>query len=408
MQTVSIRSLRGTNLRENVRKGLPLAITNHRVLIAVFLPLAAARVEHLIHYNWPHVAQSVVEGEQSLHTASAVVTLDDVISHEDDIGYEQGQVHKVRQRTGSFERLQAALNPSDARQESESASPSVITVRVGDLSAHLIEETGADGKSLAITHDRELLGVVIPVSRSLVDFLVEQNISRIMYNIALSERNIRAPDKMTTLDEASDHAEEASASQKLSVAPKDFPRVVATDRGVADKQQETDMELPTLGQEEFGTPRYQTGQHDPAITADRSVESNATRVFLCHSSSDKPRVRALRRRLLNDEIQPWFDEEDILPGQDWELAIRKAIRASDVVLVCLSRASISKVGYLQKEIKHVLDVADEQPEGTIFLVPVRLEPCDVPERLRRWQWVDLFEENGYPRLLRALRSHNGD
>jgi hypothetical protein len=112
--------------------------------------------------------------------------------------------------------------------------------------------------------------------------------------------------------------------------------------------------------------------------------------------------------LLDDKIQPWFDEEDILPGQDWDLAIRKAIRASDVVLVCLSRASVSKIGYLQKEIKHVLDVADEQPEGAIFLIPVRLEPCEVPERLRRWQWVDLFEEGGYPRLLRALGTHNSD
>jgi hypothetical protein len=103
-------------------------------------------------------------------------------------------------------------------------------------------------------------------------------------------------------------------------------------------------------------------------------------------------------------MQPWFDEEDILPGQDWELAIRKAIRASDVVLVCLSRTSVSKIGYLQKEIKQILDVADEQPEGTIFLIPTRLEPCDVPERLRRWQWVDLYEDAGYPRLLRALRT----
>jgi hypothetical protein len=132
------------------------------------------------------------------------------------------------------------------------------------------------------------------------------------------------------------------------------------------------------------------------------------KVFLCHSSSDKTSVRALRSRLINDGIQPWFDEEDILPGEKWEFAIKKAIRTSDMVLVCLSVASISKIGYLQKEIRSVLDVADEQPEGTTFLIPVRLEPCDVPERLNRWQWVDLFDENGYPRLIRSLRSRNLD
>jgi class 3 adenylate cyclase len=80
------------------------------------------------------------------------------------------------------------------------------------------------------------------------------------------------------------------------------------------------------------------------------------------------------------------------------------VRESDVVLVCLSRGSINKRGYVQREIKSALDVADEQPEGSVFLIPLRLEDCDVPERLTRWHWVNLFEESGYARLLRSLRS----
>jgi len=144
-------------------------------------------------------------------------------------------------------------------------------------------------------------------------------------------------------------------------------------------------------------------QHPPKAAAPRRPK-----VFLCHTSSDKPSVRALRRRLLEDGCQPWLDEEDILPGQDWDREIRRAIRASDLVLVCLSRTSVNKVGYLQKEIKSVLDVADEQPEGTIFVIPARLELCDVPERLRRWHWVDLFEDTGYSRLLRTVWNPRSD
>ena len=49
-----------------------------------------------------------------------------------------------------------------------------------------------------------------------------------------------------------------------------------------------------------------------------------------------------------------------------------------------------------------MDVADKQPEGTIFIIPLRLEVCDVPERLRSWQWVNLFEEDGYERLVMAF------
>jgi DNA polymerase IIIc chi subunit len=131
--------------------------------------------------------------------------------------------------------------------------------------------------------------------------------------------------------------------------------------------------------------------------------SRSLHVFLCHSSSDKPAVRKLYHQLRADGFEPWLDEENLLPGQNWKLEISKAVRSAHVVIVCCSGKSVSKTGYIQKEIRHALDVADEQPEDAIFLIPLRLEQCEIPERLRRWQWVNLFEETGYERLIRALR-----
>lgn len=128
------------------------------------------------------------------------------------------------------------------------------------------------------------------------------------------------------------------------------------------------------------------------------------RVFLCHSNGDKEQVRELYRLLTRDGHACWFDEEDLLPGQDWDYEITAAIRDSRFVLACLSQQSITKKGYIQKELKKALDVADEQPEGATYLIPVRLEKCTIPQRLRRWQWVDLFNDTGYDRLLLALRS----
>ncbi len=58
---------------------------------------------------------------------------------------------------------------------------------------------------------------------------------------------------------------------------------------------------------------------------------------------------------------------------------------------------------MQKEIRLALDVADEQPEGRIFIIPLRLEECDGPERLTRWHWVDYYTANGHDRLIRAVR-----
>jgi len=126
------------------------------------------------------------------------------------------------------------------------------------------------------------------------------------------------------------------------------------------------------------------------------------RIFLCHSSGDKPEVRKLYQRLSGEGFDPWLDEEDLLPGQNWKLEIAKAVQTSDVVIVCLSHKAIDKAGYVHKEIKDALDEAEKQPEGTIYLIPLKLEECDVPERLQRWHWVNLFEEKGYKRLMGSL------
>ncbi len=134
------------------------------------------------------------------------------------------------------------------------------------------------------------------------------------------------------------------------------------------------------------------------------IPSRSLRVFLCHSPADKPAVRELYQRLHDDVFEPWLDEEDLLPGQDLQLEIPKAVRNSDVVIVCLSRNAISKEGYVQKDLRDALDVADEKPEGTILLIPLKLERCEVPERLTRWHWVDHFDPNGYVRLIKALRA----
>ena len=131
------------------------------------------------------------------------------------------------------------------------------------------------------------------------------------------------------------------------------------------------------------------------------------KVFLCHASGDKPPVRELYKHLVNEGVDAWLDQEKLLPGQDWRLEIPQAVHAADVVVVCLSNKSLTKEGYVQKEIKFALDIAEEKPEGAIFLIPARLEDCSVPERLSRWHWVDLYEENGFSRLLRSLKLRAG-
>ncbi len=127
------------------------------------------------------------------------------------------------------------------------------------------------------------------------------------------------------------------------------------------------------------------------------------KVFLCHAHADRDSVRALYNRLIKDGVDAWLDKEKLLAGADWEYEIRKAVRESDVVVVCHS-TQFNQKGFRQKEVKIALEEADLLPKGEIFIIPARLEVCDVLDDLKRFHWVDLFETDGYEGLMRALRT----
>lgn len=126
------------------------------------------------------------------------------------------------------------------------------------------------------------------------------------------------------------------------------------------------------------------------------------KIFLCHASENKPIVKNLYDSLVAVGYEPWLDTEVLLPGMDWDLEIKKGLRASDAVIICLSSISVAKEGYIQKELKFAQDIQDEKPRGTIFLIPLRLDNCSTPFDLQDIQWGDYTAPNGFERLVRAL------
>ena len=110
-------------------------------------------------------------------------------------------------------------------------------------------------------------------------------------------------------------------------------------------------------------------------------------------------------RLKKNGMDVWLDRENLQPGQNWEHEIRKAILKSDVVVVCLSKEFNKQKGFRHEELKIALEKENLIPGDEIFIIPVRLEKCDMPKSLRHLHRVDLFERGGYKRLIRALRKH---
>lgn len=136
-----------------------------------------------------------------------------------------------------------------------------------------------------------------------------------------------------------------------------------------------------------------------------TFEKTSPNTFLCHSHSDRETVHALWSRLKRDGVDVWLDRENLQPGQNWEREIRKAIITSDVVVACLSRGFNKQNGFRHEELRIALEKAGLIPDGEVFIIPVRLEECDMPESLRHLHRVDLFEAGGYKRLLDALRKY---
>lgn len=129
----------------------------------------------------------------------------------------------------------------------------------------------------------------------------------------------------------------------------------------------------------------------------------APQVFLTYAHSDKHAVRRLYHRLTRYGIRVWLDEEALVSGQNWKYEIRQAILRSTIVVVCLSKQFNKQGGFRHEEVKIALRKAESLPDDQIFLIPVRLEKCDLPESLHQWQCVDLFETDGFKKLLKAVR-----
>jgi hypothetical protein len=125
-------------------------------------------------------------------------------------------------------------------------------------------------------------------------------------------------------------------------------------------------------------------------------------IFVSYSRKDLQTVRELYRRLTDMGYSLWFDQESLLAGQDWEQEIRRAIKSSSAVLMCLSSNWVGEPGYVQKELKLALEVMKEMPEGRIHTIPVRLDDCQVPPALERLHWVDMTAPQGLARLTAAI------
>jgi hypothetical protein len=143
--------------------------------------------------------------------------------------------------------------------------------------------------------------------------------------------------------------------------------------------------------------RRSSDTEDPAMEPPHKAGA-----FLSYSWEDKSQVMKIYHLLKSLGAELWIDRQEIRGGAEWELSIREQMRESQRVVIFLSSHSIRKAGFAWAEIRMAVRIAEQQPEGTPFIIPVKLDKCRLPELLSRWDCIDLFEPEGHQKLMGAL------
>jgi len=127
------------------------------------------------------------------------------------------------------------------------------------------------------------------------------------------------------------------------------------------------------------------------------------KIFISYAREDREIAESIYDKLRDAGFAPWMDIKDIRAGEMWERIISRAIEQADFILVCLSNHSVNKKGDIQREIKMALNYAERMLPGDIYLIPIRLDECSVPEPLNHLHTVDLYKPGEWEKLLSVLQ-----
>ncbi|MFB9704376.1 hypothetical protein [Rhodococcus aetherivorans] len=250
METIKIRDVRGDLIEELAQAGKLVGITNNRVLVGVLCPVTQRWIEHVVEMNYSRLQQNLPAGEREVASKQPLTTLDELLESQEeaemplqsdsnqagvmgaflpDIGKmvtatTSGAIHVA----GALHALLTACGPGSDKAEPQTTSimEETKTVRIGDLSGAVIEKAGRDGQMILVTNDRVLVGIIVPVTKQLVAHVVEQNLSRVMYNITQGEREVKEGHTSTLEDvlrEADQDSQDPSPVHKKRVRNRHVP-----------------------------------------------------------------------------------------------------------------------------------------------------------------------------------------
>jgi hypothetical protein len=134
-------------------------------------------------------------------------------------------------------------------------------------------------------------------------------------------------------------------------------------------------------------------------------------VFLSHATVDKPLVEDLARRLVRENLRPWLDKWNLIPGDPWLPAIERALDDCISCAVCIGPTPVGN--WQNEELQQAIRLRVEDRGRRYRVIPVLLpgagrpEQSKLPRFLTATTWVEfrrtLDDPEAFHRLLCGIK-----
>lgn len=116
------------------------------------------------------------------------------------------------------------------------------------------------------------------------------------------------------------------------------------------------------------------------ISTPQKVISDAY-VFISYAHPDEEIAKIIESYLVDAGLKVFRDVTNIQPGDNWDLAIEQALDDCDVMVLLLSKHSMPNRKEVYREWIHF-------EQNRKYLIPIFLEDCELPGRLKRINYID--------------------
>ena len=130
-------------------------------------------------------------------------------------------------------------------------------------------------------------------------------------------------------------------------------------------------------------------------------------IFISYSSNDAVKVGRLVEALKAKGANLWFDDEQILPGDDLIAKMSKGISTCRYYVICLSPSFETRppTSWVKKELK--MAILKETKEEKQSIIPVRIKKGgSIPREIGEKAYADLTTSKrwakNFPKLCKAL------